>query len=579
MQKVAIIKITLLIIFSIIIATTITLAFIFLPDDEYYPYSINTINFPNNVKEISYAHYTASGNIVFQYKNNIDNQYYVGVINDDGTNLRNIYNGEIKPFYNNTNGVRLMPFQDNKRILFGDGIIECEPSIDEVTDPSKQTKIIPIEYPEELVKMEGVFFIWSEIIISPDNVHMGWSTLSTIGSIVCISRLERQEINPRDKNSLSSFIDISKNKNVANDVKYVMKNVQVINDFTYTKEDPDHPGFISVPKYIHGGEIKQFTWDCQKVSFVGSTLRGIARSVLQNLEDDEVHSITHEAGYDETTIISPDGQFGIVMTSRFSPKTSCQILGLIPRPYSALGLMSMSPLAYMYSITGVRLTRKGNIGPALIRISESMKDNDYDRKYHGYDLHDVSGNYAFVSPMSWHPSSTRAIWTENEKNDLTKTRIRRVVLHDSQFKPQKQIKCEKETTDNVPYALKLSDLKNLSIPWVSGKIASPLGVDKGGYIEYIYGQENVTLKYLNYTDDGITFFDGDEGYISDGQISSYRGKLAMFRLKNNEKEVVGDMDFNVAFSGFYNTLKLVRDKSYGYSKYNGIIATVDDMED
>ena len=111
-----------------------------------------------------------------------------------------------------------------------------------------------------------------------------------------------------------------------------MKDVQVINDFTYTKEDPNHPGFITVPKYIHGGEIKQFTWDCQKVSFVGSTLQGIARSVLQNLEDEKVHSITHEAGYDETTIISPDGQFGIVMTSRFSPKTSCQILGLIPRP-------------------------------------------------------------------------------------------------------------------------------------------------------------------------------------------------------------------------------------------------------
>lgn len=50
-----------------------------------------------------------------------------------------------------------MPFKDNKRILLGDGIIECEPSIDEVTDPSKQTKVIPIEYPEKLLQVPGLF--------------------------------------------------------------------------------------------------------------------------------------------------------------------------------------------------------------------------------------------------------------------------------------------------------------------------------------------------------------------------------------------------------------------------------------
>lgn len=29
-----------------------------------------------------------------------------------------------------------MPFQDNKRILLGDGILECESNIDEVKNPS-----------------------------------------------------------------------------------------------------------------------------------------------------------------------------------------------------------------------------------------------------------------------------------------------------------------------------------------------------------------------------------------------------------------------------------------------------------
>lgn len=577
MQKEGIIKISLLIIFSIVLATSITVAFIFLPKDEYLPYSIETIQFPDYVKEITNSHYTASGKIVFQYKNVKDNKYYVAVINDDGTNIRNIYNGEIKPFYDNTNGVRLMPFQDNKRILLGDGILECEPSIDEVTDPSKQTKIIPIEYPEELVKMDGVFFLWSEIIISPDNIHMGWSTLSKIGAIVCISRLEKQGITPR--NTLSLFINKSKNNNVANDVKYVMRDVQVINDFSYYGKDPDHSGFLKVNKYIHGGEIKQFSWDCQQISFVGSTLQGLARSVIQNLNDDEVHEITHEPGYDETTIVSPDGQYGIVMTTRFSPKTSSRILGLIPRPYSALGLMNMSPNAYMYGITGVRLTRKGNIGPALILISESMKDNDYDRKYHGYDLHDVTNEHAFVSPMSWHPSSSRAIWTENVKNNLSDTRIRKVVLSSLEFKPKKQIKCEKNTPDDINYALKLSDLKNLTIEMPSGKIESPLGIDKGGYIEFNSCDTNTSLRYINYTEDEITFYNGYEEFYIDGQVSNYLGKLTMFKYENEHKNIIGEMDFNLSFSGYASSLKLVRDKSYGFSKYNGIVATIDEMED
>lgn len=287
-----------------------------------------------------------------------------------------------------------------------------------MTDPSKQTKIIPIEYPDELLKMKGIFFLWSEIIISPDNINMGWSTLSKIGTIVCISKLEKQEVTPRNK--LSSYIDITKNKNVANNVKYIMKNVQVINDFSYFKKDRDHSGFLQINKYIHGGEIKQFSWDCQKISFVGSTLQGLARSVLQNLNDDEVHAITHEPGYDETTIISPDGQFGIVMTTRFSPKTSSRILGLIPRPYSALGLMNISPNAYMYGITGVRLNRKGNIGPAPILISESMKDNDFERKYHGYDLH-VNNEH------------TSSIYTTT----LLSVQCHGILLHHVQFGPKK----------------------------------------------------------------------------------------------------------------------------------------------
>lgn len=181
----------------------------------------------------------------------------------------------------------------------------------------------------------------------------------------------------------------------------------------------------------------------------------------------------------------------------------------------------------------------------IVCISKLEKDNDFERKYHGYDLHDVNNEHTFVSPMSWHPSSSRAIWTENVKNNLSDTRIRRVVLSKLEFKPGKQIKCEKDTPDNIIYALKLSDLVNLSIEIPSGKIASPLGVDKGGNIEYSRCDTNTSLRYVNYTDDEITYYNDYEEFYMDGQVSNYLGKLTM--LDNEKKNIIGEMDFNLAF--------------------------------
>ena len=565
-------KVILLVLYAIVLVAVFVLAFIFLPEDE-APTTLKEIPLPNDVSEPMYPHYTASGNIVFQYKNTTNNKIYVAVINDDGSNLRIIYDAEPKPFYNNTNGVRLMPFKDNKRILLGDGIIECEPNIDEVTDPSTQTKVIPVEYPEKLLNLKGLFLLWSEIIISPDNVHMGWNALLTSGTLVFISKLERQ---------VSDFIDprmnLSNNKYVPNNIKYVMKNVQVVSDIAYAYKDPDHPDYIIPPKYIHGGEIKQFTFDCQQLTLVGSSTTGLARSVLQNLNDDVVSSICHEPGYEETTIVSPNGKYGIAMSTRFSPKSNGQSLVVVPRPYSALGLMSFAQAAYTYSITGVRMSRKGNIGPALIEMEKTLKDNDQDRKYHGVDLHDPKDEYVYRSPMSWHYSSQKAIWSESLKNSETKYRIRQVILSSSDYPPGKPLTCEKETPDNIPYAYDLSILDNISFPLMSGNIASPLGVEKGGYIYFNYSMIKNNLTYYHYTDDGENFFDGSEGYTMDMKTmgSIYQGNVVM---KNTKQKVIGEMNFKVSFVGSGADMKLDRSNSYGKATYKGTTVTVDDMED
>jgi len=81
------------------------------------------------------------------------------------------------------------------------------------------------------------------------------------------------------------------------------------------------------------------------------------------------------------------------MTARFSPKKSSQILGIMPRPFSALITEKMNMFAYMYGVIRVRKTGKGNLGPAVINIEESLTNP----KYMGYDLH---SDWSFCSPIS-----------------------------------------------------------------------------------------------------------------------------------------------------------------------------------
>ena len=66
------------------------------------------------------------------YKNENEdnsNKAYNGVMDEDGSNLKELWSGEWKKLYN-SHGIRLMPFVHNKRILTWDYILECFPDID-----------------------------------------------------------------------------------------------------------------------------------------------------------------------------------------------------------------------------------------------------------------------------------------------------------------------------------------------------------------------------------------------------------------------------------------------------------------
>ena len=146
-------------------------------DPSYKFTSIETVPLPEGIIYDSHAIYSKTGRIllIYKYENDTNsNKTYIGVMDEDGSNLNELWSGEWKALYN-SNGIRLMPFNDNKKILTGDYILECFPDIDNCANST----LYGVIYPKEAVEMDGVYFVWSEIIVSPDE-HIAWSTLSFV---------------------------------------------------------------------------------------------------------------------------------------------------------------------------------------------------------------------------------------------------------------------------------------------------------------------------------------------------------------------------------------------------------------
>jgi hypothetical protein len=161
-------------------------------------------------------------------------------MDEDGTNLKQLWGGEWKAYYQ-SNGIRLMPFDDNKKILTGDYVLECSPNIDQCDS----SQLLPVIYPSEAVKLPGVYFVWSEIIVSPDE-HIAWSTLSSVYD---------------DVNFLGKL--------VRNEDNYTISNVQIINTMGFVERDENDKELLKdVP--IRGGEVKQFTNGGEAITLAGA---------------------------------------------------------------------------------------------------------------------------------------------------------------------------------------------------------------------------------------------------------------------------------------------------------------------
>ena len=498
--------------------------------------AVRTLKLPEFVKRPE-ATYTYSGKVLVHYYCEDDpdtkNYLHIAIVNDDGTGFHEIFVGVI-PEHPKANGVRFMPFKDNKRVLLGDYVLECSPDIDNC----EKSVLVPLAYPWGLQEDERVFKSWSEVIIAPDNEHICWTTLTTgfSGSINAIGKLVR-ETN-----------------------RYVITNPQVISSSAVYDTDPEREGYV-ITKLIRGGEVKQFIKGGTAISLAGPTRLPMADSSMQDLLSDKMTQITYSPGYDETTIFSPDEKLGLVMSTRGSAKTNFAVLSLMPRPNAMLVTMRLFMGVYMYSVAGVRSFREGNIGPVLVETEKSMNDRDYQ----GTILCDTEGQWVYCSPMSWHPCGTKVMWREILRG-TTETRIRIADLLD--YTPSETVPVQK-IPDTIPYGL-------TEIDWTEKKINDKVKIAAkvSGLIEHEKTEGINKSVYQNYSDDGKTFINGYEeaGLNRNGEMV-YKADIKM------TGEKTGTMKLGLTFSKIDFTTPPQIIESYGYAEYEGIRIDACDMKE
>lgn len=528
--------------------------------EEFGRLEVSAIPLPSYAKGFR-ATYTFSGTILLHYERSDDpdekDYFHFAVMNDDGSGFRTIFSGVI-PEHERANGIRHMVFADNKRILLGDYVLECSPDI----DTCEESTLVPVEYPWQLLEDPLTWRHWSEVIIAPDNKHIAWTILRNdhIGAINALGVLARKAD------------------------RYVIEQPQIISTLERLKLDANNPDYV-LPQIVRGGEVKQFVRGGTAISVVGSKDGYVADSILQDLRSAEITQITRTPGYDETTVFSPDERLGLVMTSRGSQHTDPAIVGWMPRPYGQFVTQGLTMFLYMYTVTGVRNFRPGNIGPALVNIERSINE----KGYKGVMLHDPAEEWVFVSPISWHPAGNKAMWAELMRGTLAapkgvQLRLQKLTLHDYQPAPAVATQL---TPDDIPYGIggdkAIQSLRQPPKGIRRGKIAGK----HSGCVEFCDGGQNgafagsAEITYHNYSDDGATFFNGFEklnySFMSGSQ---YKADVTMSGAEQ------GEMKLRMAFSGgtFEEPPKLLFDadadgkpKSDGYVTYDGVTLRVDDL--
>jgi hypothetical protein len=515
---------------------------------------ISTVPLPEYVRAPS-ATYTPAGRVFLLFRTEEDPSDWMraALVDDDGSGFTEIFAGPL-PQKRTANGIRHMPFADNRRMLLGDYVLEATPSF----DAAETVELVPVEYPWNLTDDSLTSHHWSEIIVSPDGERIAWTILRTdMTAVVALGGLRRD------------------------DDRYTIVDPVIISSTDALTPEPDREGYFSARPML-GGEVKQFVRGGTAISAVGDGGAPLTDSVIQDLLTDTLEPITRAPGYDETTILSPDERLGIVMTSRASAGTNPAFLGLVPRPHATLATMSMAWVLYEYAVHGVRSFRPGNIGPVLIDIERSKNEPGYQ----GVPLNSADDSWVYVSPMSWHPDGRNSLWMEMRRGtdgaDLgPELRIRTAEL--AEHTPGEAVPTV-PTPATTPSAIAGRDAEELLartaefVP--SGRIAGA----HSGYLEFERSSDgrgtwSATSRYVDYSDDGRNVYNGVER--SSGSMMGGAVYEADLELAGG---IDGEMRLRASWSGVGQGTRLLFGtaddgelQSHGFARYGETVMRIEDL--
>ena len=503
-------------------------------------YEISTVQFDSDIIYIG-SHYNYQGDLLLIYQKNStqpSKNYFVGISDDKGKLLKEIYEikeGEVDTSYIN----RASSFSDGKRVLIGGKILQCSKELKECDD----AKLYDVIFPEEIKQLPDLWYVFTEPIINYGGKYIFWSTFDK-------------------KLNILNFVGELK----FTGEKYIIENTKGLTNYFYDLYDKE-TGNYTLPKILRFGPIKQVVEGGKALSIGGFLNYGLRKGIYQYLSEDKMKQLTYFEGYDETTAISPDLKLACVMTTRFSEKTSFEIVGLIPTPYSILASYLVSVDILYFSIFNLRKNTKikGNIGPALVKLSEV----DADKNYKGKNLQ-TSDSWNFNGFISWSPDSTKIMFDEIEKGS-SERRCQIVKLKN--YKPS-EIKFADNFNPNVPYARTIEETINLHLDY-------PIDINvtgKSGILQIHHDEKKCVLTYDNFTEDNEIFYNGTYSYEKITLDNSTKNSVYQVNIKSEGKKK-GNCDYRLWFDN-KSMLRFDKNsdgkaKSYGNCNYEGKEINVD----
>ena len=503
-------------------------------------YEVFTMPLPEGIN-VNRATFTPSGKVLISYRDSEDadrNLVKLATLNPDGTGMHTFFSQELVRVPG-SGGINLMVMPDDRRIYTGDYVIECQQALAQC----ENAQLLPVEFPAEVAGGDHIADHWSEVIVAPDNEHVAWTALlSNYSAMVLTGKLQKQQGG------------------------YRIVDAHIVSSMNPFRPDPQHADGV-LPQPIRNGEVKQFVEGGTGISVVGMANHDIPDTTVLHLDTGRVEAITDTPGYTETTIFSPDERLGITMTTRFSEKTNPAVLGLVPRPHPDSLNMGLARYAYTYAVSGVRRSRPGNIGPALIDIAKSKTQDDYQ----GINLN-PDEEWVYQSPMSWHPDGRMAMWQEARRGEYgvrdESERIQIVRLLD--YEPAATVTARPWSL-NETYAS--SDL-SLARTYAQEGHDTDVKVygRASGHLTYRRDSTGLIEKsYHDFSDDGVNVYSGTERMQGNpGGRSTYTADVAL------AGPTPGEMKLKVTFGPLRDELpsRIIFEEdesgqplSYGYAQY------------